>query len=377
MDQHKKTCARRTLINFGILTAALYIIIVTFFVVNLHRLAVSQSARLQTLETVAGELAARVDKLENSFTAQTTDEKSVGETDRVMEGKSTRLKNKLALSDIPQGRNKRQFDGYCPCLQGPKGDTGPQGRRGKKGKRGHKGNDGLKGNEGPIGPIGAPGAQGHPGPNGSMGLSGAQGPPGIPGVQGPKGVSGPIGPQGPGGKNGPQGPVGVKGDPGTEGARGDLGLQGPKGDTGLPGPPGRSSMSESIHLVGDGQKIQNPKSHRITSWVLRHSEGNILYHPIGFIEVKRSGYYFIYSQMYYYDGTTILMGHNTYINHEKVMESSGSVISAKRKYNTKYHGGVFLLQENDTISVHIPYTMAYSMDREGSFFGAFLLHYID
>ena len=77
--------------------------------------------------------------------------------------------------------------------------------------------------------------------------------------------------------------------------------------------------------------------------------------------------------MYYYDGSTIQMGHNTYINHEKVMESIGSVISAQRKYNTKYHGGVFLLQENDTISVRIPYTMHFHMDSEGSFFGVFLL----
>lgn len=118
--------------------------------------------------------------------------------------------------------------------------------------------------------------------------------------------------------------------------------------------------------------------HRITNWAQKHREGSILYHSsTGHIEVKRKGYYYIYSQMYYYDGSTIQMGHNTYINHEKVMESSGSVISAERKYNTKYHGGVFLLQENDTISVHIPYTMHYFMDSEGSFFGAFLLHHID
>jgi len=81
--------------------------------------------------------------------------------------------------------------------------------------------------------------------------------------------------------------------------------------------------------------------------------------------------------MYYYDGTTAHMGHLTYINHEKAMESMGSVVNEYRKYNTKYHGGVFLLRENDTLSVHIPYTKSYYMDREGSFFGAFLLHLID
>lgn len=112
----------------------------------------------------------------------------------------------------------------------------------------------------------------------------------------------------------------------------------------------------------------------ITQWNERHREGSIKYHPTtGFIEVKRKGYYYIYSQMFYFDGSKMLVGHNTYINGEKVMESVGSVISPIRKYNTKYHGGVFLLQENDTISVYIPYTTHYFMDSEGSFFGAFLL----
>ena len=124
--------------------------------------------------------------------------------------------------------------------------------------------------------------------------------------------------------------------------------------------------------------ILSLESKIITQWTERHREGSIEYHSTtGFIEVKKKGYYYIYRQMYYYDGSTVLMGHHTYINHEKVMESAGSVIGPKRKYNTKYHGGVFLLQENDTISVHIPYTTHYFMDSEGSFFGAFLLHYID
>lgn len=99
MDQRGKNCARRTLINFGILTAALYIIFVTFFVVNLHRLVVSQSERIQTLETVADELAVRVDKMENGFTAQTTEKTPVGETERDLEEKSTRLKSKVGCFD--------------------------------------------------------------------------------------------------------------------------------------------------------------------------------------------------------------------------------------------------------------------------------------
>ena len=101
MDQRGKSCARRTFTNFAIFMAALYIVIVTFLVVNLHSVVVSQFARIQTLETVADKLAARVDKLENSFTAQTTDEKSVGETDGVLEEKSARLKDKVCCFEGP------------------------------------------------------------------------------------------------------------------------------------------------------------------------------------------------------------------------------------------------------------------------------------
>ena len=63
-----------------------------------------------------------------------------------------------------------------------------------------------------------------------------------------------------------------------------------------------------------------------TRWNERHREGSIKYHPTtGFIEVKRKGYYYIYSQMYYYDGATALMGHHTYINDEKVRKVSGAL----------------------------------------------------
>ena len=114
---------------------------------------------------------------------------------------------------------------------------------------------------------------------------------------------------------------------------------------------------------------------RVSNWEVRHKGGSIEYHSdTGLIAVKKTGFYFIYSQMFYYDGTVLQMGHYTYINHNKVLGSLGSVVSDLRKYNTKYHGGVFLLRANDTVSVHIPYIKVFRMDREGSFFGAFLVH---
>lgn len=114
---------------------------------------------------------------------------------------------------------------------------------------------------------------------------------------------------------------------------------------------------------------------RITNWKVKHKEGSIQYHArTGAVEVKRAGVYYIYSQMYYFDGSTEQMAHDTYINHHKVMVSEASVIGEFKKLNTKYHGGIFRLQMNDTISVRARYTKHFNMVPWGSFFGAFLLH---
>ena len=114
---------------------------------------------------------------------------------------------------------------------------------------------------------------------------------------------------------------------------------------------------------------------RVSNWRVRNQVGSIEYRSVtGQIEVKKTGYYFVYSQMFYYDGTVPQMGHYVYINRDKVLASLASVVSDQRKYNTKYHGGLFLLRANDTLSVHIPYAKVYYMDRAGSFFGAFLVH---
>ena len=99
----------------------------------------------------------------------------------------------------------------------------------------------------------------------------------------------------------------------------------------------------------------------------------------GEIKVKRAGYYFVYSQMYYADGhdKILQMAHDTYIGDEKVMGSVESITSKdsnSRQYHTKYHGGVFHVKANGTVSVRAPFTIRYQMDPTGSFFGAFLLH---
>ena len=117
-------------------------------------------------------------------------------------------------------------------------------------------------------------------------------------------------------------------------------------------------------------------SNRVTHWNISPNnpkQGSIRYTD-GSIVVARKGYYYVYSQMFYYDGTALQMGHYTYINNKKVMESLASVISQVRKYNTKYHGGVFFLDEGDTISIKLPYTKFYYMAKQGSFLGTFLIH---
>lgn len=81
--------------------------------------------------------------------------------------------------------------------------------------------------------------------------------------------------------------------------------------------------------------------------------------------------------MYYHDGTGVYMAHATFVNDNKVMGSVGSVTDAKKKLNTKYHGGMFLLKENDTISVHVPGKNGYYMTSGESFFGAFLVRALD
>ena len=75
--------------------------------------------------------------------------------------------------------------------------------------------------------------------------------------------------------------------------------------------------------------------------------------------------------MLYYDRSSTYMAHATFINDNKVMGSIGSVINSKKFLDTKFHGGVFSLRENDTISVHVSDQSTYYMSFGESYFGAF------
>ena len=100
-----------------------------------------------------------------------------------------------------------------------------------------------------------------------------------------------------------------------------------------------------------------------------------MYHAkLGEIQVKVAGVYFVYSQMFYFDGSTNQMAHDTYINGNKEISSEASIIGRNKKLDTKYHGRLFRLGFNDTIGVRSPYTKRFNMVPWGSFFGAFLVH---
>lgn len=96
MEKRDHSRARRNLISFVVLVVAIYVILVTVFIATLYRFTVKQSARIQTLETIADDLAARVYKLETRFTAQGTQESEEGGTNQERQERTEkRLKNKV------------------------------------------------------------------------------------------------------------------------------------------------------------------------------------------------------------------------------------------------------------------------------------------
>ncbi|XP_068732463.1 complement C1q subcomponent subunit C-like [Montipora capricornis] len=311
MDSSDKPRARScNLISFAILTSLVYGVLVTVVMLTLYRLVVMQTARIQTLEAAASNLEARIQNLEASFSAKRSEKAETAE------GNPMNPKNKVP-NDLIITRDKRQFEGHR--LPG-------ESLRCKKICKGRKGD------------------------------------------------AGPVGPQGPTGKDGSPGLKGVKGDNGEKGPAGAIGLQGPRGLPGPPGPPGRL-ISESIHLAGKGKNIEQPRSHRIVNWDIAHKEGSIVYHAdLGEIQVKVAGVYFVYSQIFYFDGSTNQMAHDTFINGNREMSSEASIIGPSKKLDTKYHGRIFRLRVNDTIGVRARYTKLFNMVPWGSFFGAFLVH---
>lgn len=225
--------------------------------------------------------------------------------------------------------------------------------RGKKKKRGksfeeccQKGDPGIPGRDGAPGPYGLPGA---PGPHGSPGPPGA------------------LGPQGPRGEKGGRGNNGEPGIPGIKGSKGDQGRE------------GKTVMySESAHIVGSGNMQKSTpipgQIYTTISWKRKHTTANMVYEN-GYLKVEVDGFYFIYSQMFYYDGTSSYIGHEMYLDSHPVLKAVDSVVNAHRKFHTQYTSGVFWIKRGQKISVGTSVTRNYFFSESSSFFGAFLLHH--
>ncbi|XP_048588379.1 ectodysplasin-A [Nematostella vectensis] len=181
-------------------------------------------------------------------------------------------------------------------------------------------------------------------------------------VTGPQGPNGTRGLQG---EKGPQGDQGPKGEPGTPGAKGESGAQ---------GPPGRVD-AESIHLVGDNQAVIQPWRLRVGAWRLDHRIGSIQYRRRTHeIQIAIAGYYFVYSQVMYYDDKAYRVSYGVFVNRYQVL--GGSLHSPEVKYNSMFSGGVLKLQAGDLLSVRLTRRAPtkLKMNSSMSYFGAFLVH---
>ena len=131
--------------------------------------------------------------------------------------------------------------------------------------------------------------------------------------------------------------------------------------------------SESNHLVGKGNSPTTPRDHyTVTQWITNIKAGSISFHASqGKIQVKISGYYYVYSQMYYHNDNDNVhrAGHTTYIRNKMVMRSGWA-----NKGRTTYHAGVFHIEKNDTLLVKTPIKRTTIMlDQKATYFGTFLL----
>lgn len=111
----------------------------------------------------------------------------------------------------------------------------------------------------------------------------------------------------------------------------------------------------------------------VKNWEVQHKSGGLQYSD-GTVQIQIAGFYYVYSQMFYHDGSAYQMTHQLYVNSRKFMQSASAVVSKERMYSTNYNGGVVFLNATDNISVRTPFSRFYQMDPSYSYFGAFLLH---
>ena len=109
----------------------------------------------------------------------------------------------------------------------------------------------------------------------------------------------------------------------------------------------------------------------VTAWTKHHRTKNMSYKH-GFLTVGVSGYYYIYSQLYYFD-TTWTMGHIMYINDKVVLKAIRSFGNVSDSQQTMYIGGVFEIEAHSKIHVKVANEKFMHFNNVTSFFGAFMV----
>ncbi|XP_028412815.1 uncharacterized protein LOC114535707 [Dendronephthya gigantea] len=136
---------------------------------------------------------------------------------------------------------------------------------------------------------------------------------------------------------------------------------------------------ESAHIVGGVNKllISPPPFgdvYRVKSWKQQHISGKLNYDNNGHLTVNADGTYYVYCQMFYYDGNCSFTGFNVYIDNKIILKAIASVIDIYKPYYTQYTGGVFKITKGQRIWVGTNISRKYFINEISSFFGAYILH---
>ncbi|XP_035693863.1 uncharacterized protein LOC118428006 [Branchiostoma floridae] len=106
-------------------------------------------------------------------------------------------------------------------------------------------------------------------------------------------------------------------------------------------------------------------------WQQAVNTGGYTLHDNGEIEVHEDGYYFIYSQVLYYDASAF-MGHYVMVNGMSFLRCTATTVSPELKYNTGYAAAARRLQAGDRVYVKIAYpNRIIDMHADSTYFGMF------
>ncbi|XP_072180304.1 uncharacterized protein [Diadema setosum] len=138
------------------------------------------------------------------------------------------------------------------------------------------------------------------------------------------------------------------------------------------------------HLVGFNQQERmsdDDLQGRLLIWKEKASHNVEFSQSRGVLRIQKPGLYYVYSQIYFSDSPDSAretdsddnvspMTFSTMLNGENLMRS----VVPFGRFSTKYHGGVFRLDDGDTIEVNVRNThLRINTLPENSFFGVFML----